>query len=134
MSRIAVITDTDASLPPRLAANYGIRQVPILVQFGQETLRTGVDISDADLFARVDTEGRLPTTAAPAPGQFLEAFCSAFEEGADSIVCLCVSGEVESGVISPDSLDPQKFFAGMAERVVPFEFGEEIINLAETVT
>jgi saccharopine dehydrogenase-like NADP-dependent oxidoreductase len=47
---------------------------------------------------------------------------------------MCVNGEAESGVISPDSLDPQKFFAGMAERGVPFEFEEEIINLAETVT
>jgi saccharopine dehydrogenase-like NADP-dependent oxidoreductase len=45
---------------------------------------------------------------------------------------MCVNGEVESGVISPDSLDPKKFFAGMAERGVPFEFDEKIIKLAET--
>ena len=38
---------------------------------------------------------------------------------------MCVSGEAERGVISPDSLGPQRFFAGMAERGVPFEFEEQ---------
>jgi len=39
---------------------------------------------------------------------------------------MCVNGAVESGVISPDSLDPHKFFAGMAARGAPFEFDEII--------
>ena len=39
---------------------------------------------------------------------------------------MCVNGEVESGVISPDSLDPTRFFAGMAERGVPFVFEENV--------
>ena len=38
MLSVAIITDTDASLPAEVAARYGIRQVPILVHFGQETL------------------------------------------------------------------------------------------------
>lgn len=96
MRRIAVVTDTDASLPPQVASACGIRQVPILVQFGHETFETGSTISDAELFARVDREGRMPTTAAPAPGLFAEAFRAAFEEGAEAILCLCVSGEVSA--------------------------------------
>ena len=74
MSSIAIITDSDASLPADVAARYNIRQVPILIQFGVETFRTEIDIDDAGLFARIDREGKLPTTAAPSPGQFLEAF------------------------------------------------------------
>ena len=39
---------------------------------------------------------------------------------------MCLRGEVEPGVISPDSLNPQRFFEGMAARGVPFDFDEKI--------
>jgi len=94
MPSIAVVTDTDASLPEQVAAEYGIRQVPIAVHFGDETLLTGEDIDTSSLFARVDREGELPTTSAPAPGDFLNAFQAAFQEGADQVICLAVSSEV----------------------------------------
>ncbi|MFW6135495.1 MAG: DegV family protein [Chloroflexota bacterium] len=94
MPSIAIVTDTDASLPAEVAARHGIRQVPIAVHFGGETFMTGVDIDDASLFERVDREGELPTTSAPAPGDFLEAFQAAFDEGADQVICFCVSSKV----------------------------------------
>jgi DegV family protein with EDD domain len=96
MASIAIVTDTDCSLPEGVAARYGIRQVPIMVHFGQESLKTGEEINDAQLFARVDQEGKLPTTSAPAPGQFAEAYQAAFDSGAERIVCFCVSGEVSA--------------------------------------
>lgn len=96
MPRIAIVTDTDASLPADLAASYGIRQVSINVHFGQETLATGVDIDDVRLFERVHREGKLPTTSAPSPGQFLDAFQAAFADGADAVLCLCVSSVVSA--------------------------------------
>jgi DegV family protein with EDD domain len=96
MSSIAIITDTDASLPATIAEKYSIQQVPIIVLFGDEELETGVDINDAQLFARIDQEGRLPTTSAPSPGQFTKAYQAAFDAGANSIICFCVSGEVSA--------------------------------------
>ncbi len=93
---IAIITDTDASLPADVAARYGIQQVPINVHFGDEVLATGVDIDDVRLFARIDREGKLPTTSAPSPGQFLQAYEAAFAAGAEAVVCLCVSSAISA--------------------------------------
>ncbi|MGD2165221.1 MAG: DegV family protein [Anaerolineae bacterium] len=96
MPSTAIITDTDASLPDKVAARYGIRQVPIAVHFGDETFLTGLDIDDTSLFERVDQHGQLPTTSAPAPGDFLAAFNASFDEGADEVICFCVSSEISA--------------------------------------
>lgn len=96
MSKIAIITDTDASLPAELAKQYGIVQVPIIIQFGDESFRDVYDIKNEVLFPRIDKEGKLPTTAAPSPGQFMEAFKAAFSAGADSILCMNISSEMSA--------------------------------------
>jgi DegV family protein with EDD domain len=97
MSKVAVITDSDCSLPLSLTDSLGIRQVPITIQFGEEILRSGIDINDVELFQRVDREGKLPTTAAPSPGDFLAAYKAAFEEDkADEVLCFCVSAAISA--------------------------------------
>lgn len=96
MPRIAIITDTDASLPRPLAAQYAIRQVPIVIQFGTQALLTDNDIDDYELFARVDRTGQLPTTSAPSPGQFVSAFQAAFDAGAEQVICFTVSSAISA--------------------------------------
>ena len=96
MPNVAIITDTDSSLPQSVAEKYGIRQVPITIHFGDEILETGVEIDDTALFARIDKEGKLPTTAAPAPGKFVQAFEDAFNTGADEVICLTVSSQISA--------------------------------------
>jgi DegV family protein with EDD domain len=111
MTKTAIITDTDASLPLELAKDYGIFQVPIIVQFGAESFRAVYDIDDAQTFARIDQTGKLPTTSAPSPGQFAEAFKTAFNAGYDDILCLTVSSEVSAtyaAALNAASLFPDK--------------------------
>jgi DegV family protein with EDD domain len=94
--KIAVVTDTDSSLPAEVAERYGIRQVPITIHFENENFTTGVDIDDRRLFEKVDRLNKLPTTSAPAPAAFAAAFESALSEGADAIVCICVSSKISA--------------------------------------
>ena len=96
MPPIALITDTDSSLPLDLAKKYNIVEIPIIVQFGEESFRDVYDIDNAAVFARVDREGKLPSTAAPSPGKFVEAYQAAFEAGADQILCLTISSEMSA--------------------------------------
>jgi DegV family protein with EDD domain len=113
MKKISIITDTDASLTPELEERYNIRQVPITVHFGDEVLETNVDIDDHQLIARIQEEGKLPTTAAPSPGKFAEAYKAAFEEdNADAVICFVVSSKVsatyDAALIAANELMPDK--------------------------
>jgi DegV family protein with EDD domain len=96
MPATAIITDTDASIPADIARRLDIRQVPINIHLGDETLRTGFDINDAELFVRIDRGDPFPTTSAPSPGQFVEAYQEAFSDGAQNLICYCVSAEVSA--------------------------------------
>jgi DegV family protein with EDD domain len=96
MGNIAIITDTDSSLPFELAARKNIYQVPVIVHFGEESYEAVYAINDADTFGRIDKEGKLPTMSAPAPGRFISAFNNAFIGGAEKIICLCVSSAMSA--------------------------------------
>ena len=96
MSKIAVITDTDSSFSLEFAKTRGIQLVPIMIQFGENSYRDIYDINNPDTFSKIDKEGKLPSTSAPSPGQFVEAYKTAFNDGADSVLCFTVSGEVSA--------------------------------------
>lgn len=96
MSKIQVVTDSDSSISLEMAAKYGIKLVPITIQFGEETFVTNISINDAQLIEKIDRLGKLPTTAAPSPAAFVEVYKEAFEAGADEILCVCVSSRVSS--------------------------------------
>lgn len=96
MARTAIITDTDSSIPAALADQYKITQVPINIHFGNETMAAVEDVDDARLFARVDREGKLPSTSAPSPGKFAQAYQAAFDAGYDEVLCFTVSSKVSA--------------------------------------
>jgi DegV family protein with EDD domain len=96
MQEIRIITDTDSSIPFALAASHNLYQIPMTINFGEESYEAVYAINDADTFRRIDKEGKLPTTAAPSPGKYITSFKNAFDSGAEKIVCLCVSKEVSA--------------------------------------
>ena len=93
---IAIISDTDTSLPQFILDEFNIRQASITIHFGEEILKACSDITDEQLIERVNREGILPTTAAPSPGDFAEVYQEAFNSGASEIICLTVSGDVSA--------------------------------------
>lgn len=108
---IAIISDTDTSLPQSSLDQFGIVQVPITIHFGEEVLSACSEITDQGLVERVERDGVMPTTAAPSPGAFSEAYREAFEKGADEIVCLTVSAGVSAtfqAALSAAELHPDK--------------------------
>jgi len=96
MPKISIITDSDSSLPPEVAQELGIIQVPIMIQFGEQSYATGIDITDDLLFQIINQKKILPTTSAPSPNAFHDAYKAAFAQGADQVICICVSSAISA--------------------------------------
>jgi DegV family protein with EDD domain len=94
MGKIAVITDSNTCLPAELIQKYQIEIVPIILIFGDEVLRDGVDIGIQDFYARLRTADPLPTTSSPTPAQFVESFEEAKSRGAEGIIVVTLSSKL----------------------------------------
>ena len=93
MSRVAVVTDSVANLPPELVERYSITVIPLLVAFGQEVFRDGMDMTPAGFYRRLRGDKHLPTTSTPSMGDFLTIFHRLAGE-AEAIACIHLAYEL----------------------------------------
>ena len=97
MARVAIVTDSASDLTEAVAAEHGIRVVPLYVSFGEAEFRAGVDLSTDEFWARMlAPDAPFPTTAAASPGDFQAAFEAEFAAGADAIVCVTVGSKLSA--------------------------------------
>jgi DegV family protein with EDD domain len=89
MSRVAVVTDSCASIPEALLETLGIRWVPYYVHRGKEVLLDLVTIQRDRFYQWLPTARELPKTASPGPGDYLQVYEElAKGEGAREIVSI----------------------------------------------
>ena len=129
MSRVAIFTDSASDLDPATAAAEGIGIVPLVVNFGSQSYKAGIEMPTATFWERmVAADAPFPTTAASSPGEFKEAYEAAFAAGASAIVAIHVagslSGTMKSAQIARDMLPDREIHivdslsASMAEGIL----------------
>jgi DegV family protein with EDD domain len=92
--RVAVVTDSTSYLPDGVAAERGIRVVPLEVRLGDRVGREGIDVTTAELTAAL-TDSRLDVqTSRPAPAEFAACYREALDAGADGVVSVHLSREL----------------------------------------
>ncbi|MBS2938674.1 DegV family protein [Nocardioides sp. J2M5] len=89
-----VVTDSTASLPADLAADRGIRVVPLQVVVGSQVLDEGPDGATPDVVAEALRTGVTVSTSRPAPALFAELYRSLEAAGAEEVVSVHLSGEM----------------------------------------
>ncbi len=100
MTRIALVTDSTAYLPPALVERYQITVVPLYVLFGNESLRDNVDITPLEFYDRLRmVKDTLPTTSQPSAGDF-HAVYQRLKADHDAIISLHISGPLSGTVAS----------------------------------
>ena len=97
---VRIVTDSTADLPPDLVARHSIEVVPLIVLFGDEALRDGIDIDTETFFARLASSPELPTTSQPSPAVFRETYERLASEGATEILSLHIAGALSSTLAS----------------------------------
>jgi len=103
VTRVAIVTDSASDLPPAAAAAAGIAIVPLVVNFGPQTFKAGVDLSTEQFWQRMTApDAPFPTTAASAPGEFKAVYDKAFAEGAEAIVSIHVAGSLSATLKSAE--------------------------------
>lgn len=98
MSGIHIVTDSGSDIPPTLAAELGVTVVPLSIRFGDTEYRDGIDLSAEDFYDKMANSSGLPSTAAPAPGAFVEAFEAAAGQGADGVLCIDMAGDMSATI------------------------------------
>ena len=101
-SPVAVVVDSAASLPPEMGGVPLLQVAPMRLAWGDRTYLDGRDLSAADFYRMLRESPSLPTTSAPSPPHFIEAFSRSAEE-ARSIVCLTVGSRFSSSFDSARS-------------------------------
>jgi DegV family protein with EDD domain len=103
----ALVTDSTAGVPKDLAAEHGIRIVPLYVKIGEASYRDGLDITPEELYERLPNSVPLPTTSQPSVGDFAAVYSDLVNQGASGIISVHLSSGI-SGTVNSARLAAQQ--------------------------
>ena len=83
MDKIVILAETGSDITREVAAEYGIRLVPMHVSFGTETKDDGTFPAE-DIYRYYEKTGNLPKTSGSVPEDFMKVFGEIREEDPDS--------------------------------------------------
>jgi DegV family protein with EDD domain len=90
---VAVVADSASNLPEGLADELGVQVVPLWLRFGEAAYRDGVDMPPGRFYERLVRDDAAPSTAAPSPADFLEAFERTRQR---DVVCITVASTMSA--------------------------------------
>jgi len=111
MPKVAVLTDSTASIPEPILKELNIRTVAYYIHRGQEVLRDLVTIQRDEFLAWLMTAKTLPTTASPGPGDYFEAYQDLAAEGHAEIISIHMtskgSGAYQAAAVAQSMMQEQ---------------------------
>ncbi len=93
--RVALVVDSAATLPAEALAGPHLHVAPMSLTLAGHTYLDGEDVSPSEFYRMLRAAPSPPTTSAPTPAAFLDAYRRA-ALGASSILCLTVAASVSA--------------------------------------
>jgi DegV family protein with EDD domain len=90
---VKIVTDSVADLPSQVVKELDITVISILVRWGEELYRDGIDLTAEQFYERLKRSRIPPSTSVPSPGTFAEAYDKLAEE-ADEILAIIVTSRL----------------------------------------
>ena len=113
---IRIVTDSACDIPQALVEKYNITIVPLTFSFGDKEFIDRVSLTAEEFWKHCADSPILPQTAAPAPGQFTQAYRTLIQQGASGILVISLSRELsatmqsaETGAKEPGVTVPVRF-------------------------
>lgn len=98
MSKVAVVTDSVASIPKELMEELKIHYVPYYIHCGAETLKDRVTATGETFYEWMKTATEIPKTANPSPGEYLNKYKQLAEQGVREIVSIHITSKGSGAV------------------------------------
>lgn len=95
MSTVKIVTDSTADIPPALLRELEIEVVPLYVNFGEETYRAGIDITNEQFYRLLHESPTPPTTTAP-PTIVFEQTYRRLAQQYDAIISIHISSHLST--------------------------------------
>jgi len=92
---VKVVTDSVADLPTQVIEELGITVVPLIIRFGEETYRDGIDLTADEFYDKLKHSQIFPSTSVPPPAAFAQAYDKVAEE-TDEILAVAVSSRLSA--------------------------------------
>ena len=91
MVKVKIVVDSAICLPKELLEEHNIEVVPENFIFQNRAYKDGVDLDPQQLYTLLRQTPEIPTTSAPSPQDFTDAF-QRVAKNASSIACILVTG------------------------------------------
>jgi DegV family protein with EDD domain len=88
---VKIVTDSVADIPPDIVKDLDITLIPVLLRFGEETYRDGIDMTTDQFYERLTTSKVMPTTSVPSLDLFARTYARLAEETHEILVIMLSS-------------------------------------------
>jgi DegV family protein with EDD domain len=109
---IHLVTDSTSDISPSDAQALGVHVVPLIVRFGEEQFRDGIDIDPDQFYAKLQQFDVHPTTSQPSPDAFATLYKTLLANPDDQVVGLHISsklsGTLQSATLAAKDFDPAR--------------------------
>jgi DegV family protein with EDD domain len=99
---VRIVTDSACDLPQSVVDEHGIVVVPLTIRINGVEYVDRKDLTPSEFWRACASSPSLPETAAPAPGQFEEAYRQLADDGAQSIITVSLSGALSATIQSAE--------------------------------